>query len=144
MPGLLVTIQTEWATESKVCSTVLYCLEKRAEPPPISLISQSPVPSLLLSNSLLGLIAGGQREQDLGWAEELVLVSSHKQNKCENGIPSSWGLTFAFIAWCSTEASSENVLWRKRPVCRMAGLSALLSLTQPVFGLEGSHVAYEL
>lgn len=26
----------------------------------------------------------------------------------------------------------------------MAGLSALLSLTQPVFGLEGRHIAYEL
>ena len=52
-------------------------------------ITQSPVLALLLSKSLLGLIAGGQREQDLGWVEELTLVSSYKQNKCENGIPSS-------------------------------------------------------
>lgn len=51
---------------------------------------------------------------------------------------------FAFIAWCRTKTSSENVLWHKQAVCRVAGLSALLSLTQPVFGLEGSHVAYEL
>lgn len=50
----------------------------------------------------------------------------------------------AFLAWCRTEASSENVFWHKQAVCRMAGLSALLSLTQPVFGLEGSHVVYEL
>lgn len=89
MPSLLVTVQTEWATESKCCLTVLYCLEKKAEMPPINLITQSPVLSLLHSDCLLGLIAGAQREQDLGWVGELTLVSSYKQNKCENRIPSS-------------------------------------------------------
>lgn len=89
MPSLLVTIQTEWATESKLFLTGLYCLERRTEMPLINLIIQSPVLSLLLSNALLGAIVGGQREQDLDWVEELALVSSYKQNKCDNGILSS-------------------------------------------------------
>lgn len=36
------------------------------------------------------------------------------------------------------------MLWCKWAVCRKAGLSLLLSLTQPVFGLEDSHVAFKL
>lgn len=54
---------------------------------PINMITQSLVLPLL--NSLLDLVAGGQREQDLGWVGQLMLVSSYKQNKCENVIPSS-------------------------------------------------------
>lgn len=43
-------------------------------------------------------IVGGQREQDLCQVEELTLVRSYKQNKCEKETPSSYWLMLAFIA----------------------------------------------
>lgn len=89
-------------------------------------------------------IVGGQREQDLRQVEQLTLVHSYKQNKWEKETPSSYGLMLAFIAWLGLRHPQKMYFWHRQAVCRMAGLSALLSLTQPVFGLEDSHVAYEL
>lgn len=42
--------------------------------PPINSITQSPVLPLLLSDSFLGLLVDGQREQDLGWVKQLTNV----------------------------------------------------------------------
>lgn len=110
----------------------------------MNLSTQRPVLFLLLAGSGQGLLSGRQREQDLSWVEELLVSNRERRINVKMEFSPFMGLKFVFAAQCRTEASEENVLWQKWAVCRMAGLSALLSLTQPVFGLEGSHVVYEL